>query len=648
MNERTTANYTCLLSLSLLLGASLFSSCTLDSEPLPSPIPDEDRVEMIIQAGLPETKTENDGNKTLWVEGDSLSVFHSASDSSCFTVDPFVYSEGNSFKGTVGNISKANDWYVVYPYSDNHVAPEEIHFTFSSTQIQDGNDNTSHLAGPSFPMYGQAEDVARDESLAISMTNILSVARFRVVNTTDSPIVVTKVSFTAPSPIAGEFFFDLTKGYTCAGDEREVMETVALTVENGKEIPADDEACFYAAVAPFDVEAGGQISVEVTAFHTSGPDSEISFNKTYTLENGTSFTSGHIKSIKVPFEDTFVDLGTFNLENDSLSAYLDLAEEQYTDDNYTKTSVVADFSKTASNYNRLDIPKPVSIEWEQKSSGTTTVSIYADKALSDIVWEQTTTSGSMSDDVYNLIPGRKYYYTVVDDSGIISKGTFKTTGRRRMIKVSDTASENNANNCRDLGGLKTTDGHVIKYGWIYRGTNLNNTSDDEKKYLVECLNVGWDNDLREDGNTVNVFENSIYDVAYVAPGYMWYIDDLTVREKVKVTMQAFIDAAKAGKATYFHCRIGSDRTGYWALLIEGLLGVSAKDCSIDYEMTSFAKNVTDGNRERNKSSQLFYQGMDFFSEKTGSTLQEKINNYLVNEVGITQSDIDNFKSIVLE
>ena len=89
-----------------------------------------------------------------------------------------------------------------------------------------------------------------------------------------------------------------------------------------------------------------------------------------------------------------------------------------------------------------------------------------------------------------------------------------------------------------------------------------------------------------------------------------------------------------------------------------MLGVSAKDCSIDFELTSFAKNVTSGNRERNSSGYLYYQGMEDFKKKSyystfkaenaETALMKTINKYLVDEVGISQSDIDAFKSIVLE
>ena len=364
-------------------------------------------------------------------------------------------------------------------------------------------------------------------------------------------------------------------------------------------------------------------------------------------ENGyRSATASFTLYVSEKISGDFVDLGTFNLENDKVKQFLDAAEQQYTDDN-TGTSIVSSYSSSASNTNRLDIPKPVTINWGTASSGTATITIFADKDMQEVVWTQTATSGSTSDDVYNLIPGRTYYCTVEDNSGALLKGAFVTEGRRRMMKVSDTPNLSNANNCRDLGGMITADGKKrIKFGYIFRGTNLDSTTDTEQSLMANYMNVGYDIDLRMSSEGKNAF-NSKYNVTYVMCNYNAVISELKDATKAKKTMQAFIDAAKAGKASYFHCRIGSDRTGYWGLLVEGLLGISVKYSSIDYELTSFARNVTSGDRTRN--SGLYQDGLKFFNENySGETLQDKINNYLVNDVGITQADIDTFKSIVLE
>ena len=373
----------------------------------------------------------------------------------------------------------------------------------------------------------------------------------------------------------------------------------------------------------------------------------------------------------------FVDLGVFNLENDDVYKYLNAAETQYTDDNYKKigntngVSIVATYTSGASNTNRRDIPKPVTIDWGKSSSGTTTITIFSDPDLTETVWTQSTTTSKTSDVVYNLIPGETYYCTVEDQTGLLLQGTFTTEGRRRMIRLSDRdGAFDRANNFRDLGGLVTADGKKrIKYGWIFRGTNLDSTTAEERAIMLNYLNIGYDIDLRQSNEGKRVFD--LTDANYLMADYGANLSDLRTTSKVKATLLAFFDAAKAGKASYFHCRIGSDRTGYWGLLIEGMLGISPKDCSIDFELTGFARNVTSGDRERNNTGYLFYQGMEgspssgswggggssqpgFMQEENGvpkfegSTLQEKITNYLVNQVGIDSAAIEEFKSLVLE
>ena len=394
--------------------------------------------------------------------------------------------------------------------------------------------------------------------------------------------------------------------------------------------------------------------------------------------------------------DGFVSLGTINLENSSVKNYLDNGTNDYTDDNYSSTSHIADYAPANSGWGgwgggstsstRVDVPNPVSLDWGTASSGTATITVYNDQALTDEFWTWTATKGSTSYDIYNLIPGRTYYCTVVDDanSNYLYKATFNTEGRRRMLKVSDTVSQDNANNCRDLGGMITKDGTKrIKYGMIYRGTNLTATTTAEKKLLAEFMNIGLDNDLRDNGNINsasgsssnrnNPFLNSDYpvvmypnpvnsyaDIVYCGPGYGTSIggttgSSLTNPDRVYETMMAFIDCAKRGKASYFHCYIGSDRTGYWGLVIEGLLGVSAKDCSIDFELTSFANSVTSGNRVR--TSGTYADGMNYFKGKSyystfandpDHQLQKTITKYLIDEVGISEADIETFKSLLLE
>ena len=1196
-------------------------SCSRELEMI-SADQDDDSIEIVINVGTPDTKTDNSGNATIWSDGDALSVFHSASGATApsFWSSWFGFYSGNAFQGTVRKLSSTNDWYAVYPYREENVSPAAVSFTFPSRQTQVGNSNMEHFAGESFPLFGKTANVPRSEDLSISMGNLLVGVQFKIQNNTASPIVIQEVEFTAESYITGGFTVDMTGDSPVLTHGSSASKKVTLTVTDGEPIPAGQTALFNAAIAPYDVPAGGSFDIKVIGYHKGTPDSKIFFYLTKTIESGTSFQAGHIKVVNVPFDeshsqnpdagsagevelevgeqpedgvyllvykhgetsmafaafdeyksqkyaipvtvvdgvvlpqdgidlsrfaitiekagiehpndaghdaynvknsdgkfifhasggsgdaylriqdtnvlmnsstnsevtyyhtfvqtadgvqilssgsqsgfnqyllaytdangfyyeqnntgqklqlyllggsvkekqypafsaerveydfdangpgilanaptlsgamtsvkysssnesvatvdatgkvtihkagsatitatadadeyfysasasylvvattsagttfyrateltageqylivsggkaltnsngsigatdvsasgdevlvsdaasmtwtatasgsgftlanngyyvqrasssgggkpnisnnpntsyyvwnyssdrlsttssssygggstyylyyssgwaqtsnassagsvtiysstkpltpqnlsfaqssvawvigegyeingsyafpqtvsgnvtlvnytssntnvatisgnritilgtgstiikartegndeyapaeasytlrinqkapDGFISLGTINLENDDVKDYLDNGTYDYTDDNYTgngSKTHVADYAPqnyggyypgqggSSTNTPRVDIPRPVCLDWGTASSGTVTITVYNDQALTDEFWTWTATKGSTSFDVYNLIPGRTYYCTVVDDanSNYLYKATFNTEGRRRMLKVSDTVSQDNANNCRDLGGMITKDGTKrIKYGMIYRGTNLTATTTTEKKLLAEFMNIGLDNDLRDSGNINsatgsssnrnNPFLNSNYPVVmypevptsynsivYCGPGYGTGIgsttgSSLTNPDRVKQTMQAFIDCAKRGKASYFHCYIGSDRTGYWGLVIEGLLGVSAKDCSIDFELTSFANSVTSGNRVR--TSGTYADGMNYFKGKSyysdfandpDHQLQKTITKYLIDEVGISAADIETFKSLLLE
>lgn len=359
----------------------------------------------------------------------------------------------------------------------------------------------------------------------------------------------------------------------------------------------------------------------------------------------------------------WVDLGSFNLENEALTAYLNDAELTYTDTNDDNVTVMNKYVSTYSYIARKDCPNPVKIEWTNPASNATVISIYKNDSLDNPVWTQNATANATAAEVYNLIPGRKYYYSVSENGTVLEKGFFNTTGRRRMIKVSDTMGKGRANNCRDLGGLVVKDNGVektIQYGFLYRGTCMDATTDTEKDFIVGFMNVGLDVDLRDgnanspggnDGNSVCYQPfGANYNVAYNSQKFASgkTIADLTTPEKVYNVLTDIFTTLNSGKSVYFHCHIGADRTGYMAMLIEGLLGVSEKDCSIDYELTSFSNAA--GSRYRNGEPvwYTFRDGIAFLRNLPGDTFQEKIETYLIETVGISQTDIDKFKSLVLK
>ena len=349
---------------------------------------------------------------------------------------------------------------------------------------------------------------------------------------------------------------------------------------------------------------------------------------------------------------------TFSIENDMVASYLDRVEsEPYDTEDYSYTYVTNYSSGTGQN-NRLDWPKPVPVSWTNPSSGNSTkvVYIYNDSSMNDLeMTVDVNSSSSTSADVYNLIPNRTYYYRVTNGGNVLTTGSFNTTGRRRMMRVGTGYSDNDANNCRDLGGQVTTSGKTIKYGILYRGTNIDNTAvrlqdynAEARSILLDYMKIELDVDLRETTGA-NPLGILVSDETYNS------MDNLTNKNKMGKTLKDIFDAVAAGKHAYIHCKVGADRTGFVCMVLEGLLGVPQNMCDVDYEMTSFAGHPGTRTRRTNggwNDPNYYYsgsgKGVTYINNTySGSTFQERVINF-VKAMGLSQSDITAFQNNMLE
>lgn len=343
-----------------------------------------------------------------------------------------------------------------------------------------------------------------------------------------------------------------------------------------------------------------------------------------------------------------LEAGVFSLENDAMAEYFDYVDAHpYNPSDYSY-SYVWQFSSPTSETNRLDLPRPVTVRWTNPLSSNVekTVVIYndADHTKQEMTVDVSATATSA--DIYSLIPGRQYWYVVNNGGSTLTDGSFSTTGHRRIMKVGENTPFGNtyANNCRDLGGLETTDGRTLKYGKIFRGTNMDGTNTGQKEYLLNYMNIGLDVDLRESTGK-NPLGVTVSDQIYNS------IDNLTDASRMSITIGDILDAVADGKGVYIHCKVGADRTAYVCMLLELMLGVRQELCDVDYELTSFCAAVDDVVRERgNKVKNYYYYplGIEFLSGKTGATLQEKAFNYVKTELGISEERIAAFKEQMLE
>ena len=201
--------------------------------------------------------------------------------------------------------------------------------------------------------------------------------------------------------------------------------------------------------------------------------------------------------------------------------------------------------------------------------------------------------------LYNMIPGEIYKWELVSDSNVY--GYVKAIGERRFISIDNNTGINKMRNVRDLGGIKvdkdgdgTIDG-TIKYGVLYRGeriysgsaTYLNKLGIQNELDLRSSSDHTSGSDDKLQNNITNGSSNSFEIKHYVID----YEDDLTyynqARAALTKVMTEIVNTTDPNYAMFFHCRIGADRTGTLAYLIEGILGAPKEERYRDYELTMF-------------------------------------------------------------
>ncbi len=269
-----------------------------------------------------------------------------------------------------------------------------------------------------------------------------------------------------------------------------------------------------------------------------------------------------------------------DIENEKAREFLDNTD--YSADTAYTVSNVLKYWKTSKG----DRPAPVTISWEGTASKLI-MSVSPDFAvLPDAQRMAAPAELSVSTSpqkVYNLIPGVKYYYKVLDaSSNVIKSGCIRPVGPLRMIK--DVAS-----NVRDLGGWKVQGGGHIAYGRLYRGAKIDKITSSGKEIFLHDLNISLDMDLRGIKDSESDIKQIVSDADYLIFPVEKNLGRGTgnTQELYQKAIRTIIQYLSEDKNVYFHCAGGADRTATLAFLIEALVGVSESDMSKDYELTTF-------------------------------------------------------------
>lgn len=304
---------------------------------------------------------------------------------------------------------------------------------------------------------------------------------------------------------------------------------------------------------------------------------------------------------------------------------------------------------------KSDKPEQYSIRWRPNAAaGTLNLHLTDNTGWSQ---DQEITEGRAYINITNLLPNAHYTYKVTaSDGSVMAEGAFDTYGHLHQAFF-----ETDCRNCRDLGGWKTLDGKTVKYRKLYRGGRMEKISAKKGGAEAKAQGIGAELDLR---NSDRLSKPAVAGFDFCAPGieqggkYMLQQGNAD-GNFTKQCFEFVVNSLRANKGVYFHCSLGRDRTGTLDILLLGLLGVREGDISKAYEVTYFAPfsySVSEGEQEQpyvfknTRCAWVYSEVAPYFWEFVGEgeTFADGVEKYLLTVAGVSQKDIDDFRSMMLE
>lgn len=294
-----------------------------------------------------------------------------------------------------------------------------------------------------------------------------------------------------------------------------------------------------------------------------------------------------------------------------------------------------------------DIPPSVELTWPEGAAGP--VSLHLCEGDGKWTRDYSLPEGTTSLSVSNLVPNQCYTYTVTDSDGKeVANESFYTKGHLHQIYFTK-----KVRNGRDLGGWTTYDGKKVAYRKLYRGGKPSDNYIDAAG-REEALAVGIRAELILRTDTSSEEKNPPFgpDVDIYGPGFEnGYSEMLKEGAKVKGCFEFVVNSLRQDKPVYFHCAIGSDRTGTMAIILLGALGVPEPDICKDYELSYFAPedwSMTNGvcNRTRTYKSR-YLDAINYLLKIGTGNFRDHVETYLLG-IGVSKADITDFRNLMLE
>lgn len=238
------------------------------------------------------------------------------------------------------------------------------------------------------------------------------------------------------------------------------------------------------------------------------------------------------------------------------------------------------------------LPVTLKFDYEEETGKMLTnysVVFGQEKDLSDGYKVDGTTEKSIT--FYNPFLGTNYYKLVAN----YTDGTTDET-LIRSFKVNSKYPRNltieGMTNCRDIGGRTTVDGGTIKQGLIYRTSGKNQNGSLTEKTTEEMVNH------LKVKNEINLADSTSYNLSLTGTTVIAKCQMDTSSTGGYNHLSRNAEAAKNFFLTlddennyplFYHCKIGTDRTGVCSVLLAGLLGIPENEIFQDYLFSNFGK-----------------------------------------------------------
>ncbi|MBR4911189.1 MAG: InlB B-repeat-containing protein [Clostridia bacterium] len=330
---------------------------------------------------------------------------------------------------------------------------------------------------------------------------------------------------------------------------------------------------------------------------------------------------------------------------------------------YLNSDIIHDFLSTdtakQSDYVREFCASPheyqdyqnAEFKWSGGGKNSRYTAYFADNSNFDNAYIFVTENASLIHEAGVFIPGKTYYWFVCgNDTGECSAVDSFTVVNTPIRYI----SAGNVINMRDLGGQVNADGDKVKYELVYRGAALDEYTshvDDVAREVFDYLGMNSEIELRGGMNhSFTGWDENNPNVHYITGAMYQEILSLSneQKEQYKSTFEAMADINNY--PFYFHCSAGADRTGTFAYLLYGLLGVSYDDIRPEYELTSFSAIGVRPADDYHQGFALDTTNELMIEQYGGGTgnLQTAIENFLKSYIGLSGETLEAIKNIMLD